>query len=76
MLPYRLGKLPDEPDVGEILQPPHRFRCPIVRGEDDLRGQLLHQAALPGNAELGGEVAVNVGDDVHGQLLHGVPPGK
>ena len=37
--------------------------------------QLLHQAALAGDAELGGEIAVDAGDDIDCVLLgHEAPP--
>src|SRR5699024_4330496 len=61
-LPHRLGELPDEPDVGELLQSPDGLRVPEFRFKDDTSPQTLHQAALPGDAELFGEVAVDAGD--------------
>ena len=63
-VPHRPGKLPDQPDVAEFFQPPHCLGNPVFRLKDDFGPQPLHQAALPGDAELGGERGMNVRNDL------------
>ncbi len=69
-IPLRLMKGPHQPQVAEAFQPPKGFRCPVFRLEDDYGLQILRQSALPGQAELGGEVIAHVGDDLHGEGIH------
>ena len=64
VLAHRLGKLPDEPQVGKTLQPPQGVGIAVLRLKDNGGFQLLHQAALPRDTKLGGEVAVDAGDNM------------
>ena len=48
------GEVPDEPDMGIVLQPPQRVGIAVRRLEHDGPFQLGHEPGLPGNAELGG----------------------
>ena len=68
-LPHRLGELPDQPEVAEALQPPQGVGIAVLRLKDHRGPQGVHQPALPGNAELGGKVAADAGDDAQLQLL-------
>jgi len=65
LLPHRLGKLPDQPDVGKILQSPERIGIPVFRRKDDPGTETVDQSTLPGNAELGGKVIFDMGNDFH-----------
>ena len=66
----RLGKLPDQPQVGKFFNPPQGIGIPVFRLEHHGGAQILHQSALPGDAELGGEITANPGDGLNG-CLHG-----
>ena len=68
-LPDGPVKDPDQPDVGEILQPPQGVGIPIGGFKDNISFQLLHQAALAGNAEFFGKIAADMGDGMHGIFL-------
>ena len=58
----------------KILQPPQGVRVPVFRLKDHRGFQRVHQAALARNAEFGGEIAVDAGNDPHGKFLrHGYP---
>ena len=63
--PLGLVKGPDQPDVGEALQPPQGVGIAVGLLKDHGGLQGVHQAALAGDAELGAEVAVDPGDDAH-----------
>ena len=63
--PLGLMEGPDQPDVGEALQPPQGVRIAVGRLKDHGRLQRVHQTALPGDAEFGAEVAADPGDDLH-----------
>ena len=65
-----LGKLPDDPQVGEILNAPQSVGVAELRLEDDGGLELLHQTALAGNAELGGKIGVHPGDDLNIYIFH------
>ena len=58
--------------MGEVLQAADSLRIAVLRFEDDGGPQRVNQAALAGNAEFRGKIAVNMGDDVHMMcsLLH------
>ena len=43
----------------------------VLRGEDDLAPQAVHQPALARDAKLGGERRVDVGDDIQGHCFCG-----
>jgi len=69
VLPQRSVKLPDQPDVGKILQPPQGLRLAVGRFKDDAAGAVGH-AALPWDAKFLRKGRFNAGDgcDVrHGQ---------
>ena len=74
LFPDSLGELPQKPDMGKILQSPHRVGVSKFRHELDHGLQAVHQAALPGDAELGGKVGVDMGDMVHRSLVHDALP--
>ena len=58
-------KLPDDPQVRKILNAPQGVGIAEFRLKDDGRAQFLHQAALSGNTEFGGKIAVHPGDDLN-----------
>ncbi len=62
--PLGLVKGPDQPDVGESLQPPQGVRI-AVAPRTPRRPQRVHQTTLDGDAELGAEVAADAGDGAH-----------
>ena len=62
VFPHRLGELPDEPEVRKALQSPQGVRVTVLRLKDHRGAQLLHQAALPRDAEFCGKIAVDPGD--------------
>ena len=64
-LPNRFGKLPDNPQMGKILNSPQGIGVPEFRLKDDGGAQFFHKAALPGNAEFCGEIAVHPGNDLN-----------
>ena len=51
--------------MGKALQPPQGRLVAKGRGEYDPGRQLVHQTALAGNAEFGGKIAADVGDDLY-----------
>ena len=55
--------------MGEILQPPQGVGIPVGGFKDNISFQLLHQAALTGNAEFFGKIAADMGDGMHGIFL-------
>ena len=55
--------------MGKLLNAPQGVYAAVGRLEDHPGAQLLHQARLPGNAELGGKVRADMGNG-----LHGAPP--
>ena len=65
--------MPDQPQMGEVLDAPESVGVAVGRGEDDGGAEAVYQSALPGDAEFGGEVAADVGDGGegvgHGNLL-------
>ena len=68
VLPDGFGELPDEPEMGEILQPPDGVRIPVGRFKDDAAPQLWHQPALAWHAELLRQLRMDAGDDL--QSVH------
>ena len=68
-LPHRAGELPHQPDVAEIFQPAHGVGAAVFGGEDDLAPQTVHQPALAGDAEFGGEGGADMGDDLEGHFF-------
>ena len=72
---YGLGKLPDQPQMGKLLQPTQRKRVPVFRLEDNQRLQRIDQAALARDTKLGGKVCVDAGNDFDGEGFgHRDPP--
>ena len=67
--PLALRKLPEQPQVGEILQPSEGLRHPVGRQKLHPAQKLLHQAALSGNAEFLRKLCANVADRLQGQRL-------
>lgn len=63
--PLGLVKGPDQPDVGESLQPPQGVRIAVGLLEHHGGLQRVHQTALTRDAELGAEVAADAGDGAH-----------
>ena len=63
--PDRLGKLPDNPQMGETLDAAQCIGVAVFRLKNDGRAQLLHQMGLPGDAEFGGKIAAHFCDDVN-----------
>ena len=59
----RLGKLPDEPEVGIFLDAAQRVRVAVFRLENDARRH-IGQTALARNAELGREIRADARDDM------------
>ena len=75
VLPDRLMKAPDQPDMAEPLQPPHRLPAPVLGAEHHGGPQICHQPALPGYAEFAGERAADMGNGLDGGQIpaaHGV----
>ena len=66
------GEIPDQPEVGEALQPPEHVRIPIRRFKHHPGPKLRHQARLPGNPKLPGKITPNSGNHIHCHL-HLVP---
>ena len=64
VLPDGSGELPDEPQVGEILQSPDGVRVPVGRFKDDAAPQLWHQPALAWHSELLRQLRMDAGDDL------------
>ena len=56
--------------MGEALQTPQGLRIPVLRLEHDMGLQLLHDPRLPGDAELGGKIALNMGNGFD-RIFHG-----
>lgn len=54
----------------KTFQSPQGIGIPVFRLKYDGRAQALHQTALPGDAELGGEGALHGGDDFHGNGIY------
>ena len=65
-----LGKLPDEPQMGKVLNAPQSVGIAEFRLEDDGGAEGFHQPALPGDAEFGGKVAVHPGNDANIDRIH------
>ena len=63
--PLGLVKGPDQPDVGESLQPPQGVRIAVGLLEHHGGLQRVHQTTLTRDAELGAEVAADAGDGAH-----------
>ena len=59
--------------MGEFLNAPQGIGIAEFRLKYNGGAQLLNQAALPGNAEFGGEVAAHPGDWLNGHI-HGSGP--
>ena len=72
--PHRFRKLPDDPKMGKILNSPKCIIVPIFRLKNNGGAKLLYQAALPGNAEFCGKIAVHPGNDVDRYFFHRAPP--
>lgn len=51
--------------MGEFLNAPQGIGIPKFRLKNDGGAELLHKAALTGDAEFGGEIAVHPGDDLN-----------
>ena len=69
-LPDSFGKLPDEPQMGKVLNAPQSVGIAEFRLEDDGGAEGFHQPALPGDAEFGGKVAVHPGNDLNIDRIH------
>lgn len=69
-LPDSFGKLPDEPQMGKVLNAPQGVGIAEFRLEDDGGAEGFHQPALPGDAEFGGKVAVHPGNDLNIDRIH------
>ena len=70
VLPHCLGKLPENPKMGKAFNSPQSLGIPVGRLKHNGGLQGLRQTALPGNAKLGGKIAVHHGDDIHGNRVH------
>jgi hypothetical protein len=51
--------------MGEILDTPQGVGVAELRLKNDGASQLFYQTTLPGNAKLGGKIAVHAGDDLN-----------
>ena len=60
-----LGKLPDDPQMGEILNTPQGIGIAEFRLKNDGGAQFVHQTALAGDAEFCGKIAVHTGDHLN-----------
>lgn len=69
-LPDGLGKLPDDPQVGKILNAPQGVGVAEFRLKDNGGAEGFHKPALPGDTEFGGKVAVHPGDDANIDRIH------
>ena len=54
---------------GKILQPAQGVGIAVFRFKDHRSPQFLHQAALPGDTEFGGEPGADMGDDIYGMYF-------
>ena len=61
-LPYCLGKLPDDPQVGVFFNAPQGIGIAVFRLENNDGLQCFHQTALPGDAEFAGEIGMHPGN--------------
>ena len=55
--------------MGKALDPPQGVGIAELRLKDYRGLQLVHQPALPGNAEFLGKIAVQAGNHLHGYCL-------
>lgn len=69
VLPFGFMEFPQDPDVGEILQPPEGFRLPVFRQKNDRSGQFIHQTALSGNPKFFLKICIYVSDDIHDAFI-------
>ena len=69
-LPDSLGKLPDDPQMGKVLNAPQSVGIAEFRLKDNGGAEGFHQPALPGDAEFGGKVAVHPGNDLNIDRIH------
>ena len=69
-LPDGLGKLPDDPQMGKVLNAPQSVGVAEFRLKDNGGAEGFHKPALPGDTELGGKVAVHPGDDANIDRIH------
>ena len=65
-----LGKLPDDPQVGKILNAPQGVGVAEFRLKDNGGAEGFYKPALPGDTEFGGKVAVHPGDDANIDRIH------
>ena len=72
-VPDRPAELPEQPDMGEALQPADGLAAAELRLKDHGGAQGVHQPALARDAEFGGKVAVEPGNDVY-SVVHSSPP--
>ena len=68
-----LGKLPDDPQMGKVLNAPQSVGIAEFRLEDDGGAKGLHKSALPRDAELGGKVTAHSGNDLNADVVHATP---
>ena len=61
---HALGKLPDQPEMAEPVQPAKRVGISIFRFEYHAGRQAVHQPALARNAEFGAKIAADARDNM------------
>ena len=65
VFPHCFGKLPDQPQVGEIFQSTQRLWISVLWFKDDKRLQIFHQSALSRNSKLGRKIAMYPCDNLY-----------
>ena len=61
----RVAKLPQQPDMGKLLQPHNRVGIPIFGFKNNPALQFFHQSALPGDSEFFIKIRFYSGNDLH-----------